>query len=533
MSETSEASRSYEGEGKLLTNYGWVQNTSNLSTVRDTVELVSEEGMNHNALMRAIKLQREADGKKLNKWTWDARCRCKAVCATGMVELDRRLEGYKLTEFGKELIVAPKANITINGKRALSQEEVTVFRKGLLTNPPVVRVLTLLNDSRKSGKGSMTKYDVGAELGFVGDIGFTHYDAEFVVANNKSFNDMEGDSDKWARTILSWLKQVNWVVDGPRKECCGRKLPSFTTTPDIDKVLQYSARSSIKYVPIEMLCSDHHPFTHLIQRRRAAILEQLEHVPYTEKSKLVDNINAQEIEIDEQQVDFDIINLQQAGIAIFKEQSYYKLCDKIKLDKPIVVEASEANRVNKIEKKIEEKVTKYNGTIPSRIVGDLIRYGYDGRNSSTLFEMTVNDMFKLLGYESEHLGEGKGRVADVISKYRSHLYAKSYGLIIDAKAYEKYNFPASDIRKMKEYISLHGEQLLADRIPRHAFAFVSMDFTNDETALSEIANDTAVNGTSITVDTLLELGAMVATQQVNIADIYDWYVTNKRFSIAV
>lgn len=83
------------------------------------------------------------------------------------------------------------------------------------------------------------------------------------------------------------------------------------------------------------------------------------------------------------------------------------------------------------------------------------------------------------------------------------------------------------------HISLHGEQLLADRIPRHAFAFVSMDFTNDETALSEIANDTAVNGTSITVDTLLELGAMVATQQVNIADIYDWYVTNKRFSIAV
>jgi hypothetical protein len=55
MSETSEASRSYEGEGKLLTNYGWVQNTSNLSTVRDTVELVSEEGMNHNALQLSYK----------------------------------------------------------------------------------------------------------------------------------------------------------------------------------------------------------------------------------------------------------------------------------------------------------------------------------------------------------------------------------------------------------------------------------------------------------------------------------------------
>ena len=44
----------YSGVGKLMANYGWVQNTSNLSTVRDTVELVSKDGMNHNALMRAI-----------------------------------------------------------------------------------------------------------------------------------------------------------------------------------------------------------------------------------------------------------------------------------------------------------------------------------------------------------------------------------------------------------------------------------------------------------------------------------------------
>jgi hypothetical protein len=220
---------------------------------------------------------------------------------------------------------------------------------------------------------------------------------DHIDISNKSFNDMEGDSDKWARTIISWLKQVDWVVDGERIDCCG---------------------------------------------------------------------------------------------------------------------------------------TMYDGSIPSRIVADLIRYGYDGRKSSTLFEMTVNSMFKFLGYESEHLGEGKGRVADVIAKYRSHLYAKSYGIIIDAKAYQKYNFPAGDLRKMKEYISLHGEYLLEEKIPRHVFAFISMDFTNEEAALSEVARDTAVNGTAITVDTLLKLGEMVTKQEVNIADIYDWYNTNKRFALA-
>ena len=118
------------------------------------------------------------------------------------------------TYLGKELIMSTKSERKRYGKRVLSDEEIEIFRKGLLTNPPVIRVLTLLNESRKNGRGAMTKYDVGAELGFVGDIGFTHYDAEFVVASNKSFNDMEGDSDKWARTIISWLKQVGWVVDG-------------------------------------------------------------------------------------------------------------------------------------------------------------------------------------------------------------------------------------------------------------------------------------------------------------------------------
>lgn len=532
MPNKSEANRLYEGEGKLLTNYGWVQNTSNLSTVRDTVELVSEDGMNHNALMRAIRNYRIKNGMSLYKWTWDARCRCKAICATGMAVLDRRIDGYVLTDLGKELIKSPKSDKKQNGKRLLSDEEIEIFRKGLLTNPPVIRVLALLNESRKNGRGAMTKYDVGAELGFVGDIGFTHYDAEFVVASNKSFNDMEGDSDKWARTIISWLKQVDWVVDGERIDCCGRELQSYTTKTDVDRVLQYAAKSTVKYIPIEMLCSDHHPFTRLIQRRRAAILEILGEVSYIRKSDLVAMISSRGIEIDEQQVDFDIINLQQAGISIFKEQSYYRLVDKIILDKPIIVEKNEVERINEIEKQIEEKVTMYDGSIPSRIVADLIRYGYDGRKSSTLFEMTVNSMFKFLGYESEHLGEGKGRVADVIAKYRSHLYAKSYGIIIDAKAYQKYNFPAGDLRKMKEYISLHGEYLLEEKIPRHVFAFISMDFTNEEAALSEVARDTAVNGTAITVDTLLKLGEMVTKQEVNIADIYDWYNTNKRFALA-
>ena len=90
----------YSSVGKLMANYGWVQNTSNLSTVRDTVELVSKDGMNHNALMRAIFEHRTELGDIKKKWTWDARCRIKAICACGMVELDMDLQGYRLTPLG-------------------------------------------------------------------------------------------------------------------------------------------------------------------------------------------------------------------------------------------------------------------------------------------------------------------------------------------------------------------------------------------------------------------------------------------------
>ena len=107
-----------------------------------------------------------------------------------------------------------------------------------------------------------------------------------------------------------------------------------------------------------------------------------------------------------------------------------------------------------------------------------------------------------------------------------------YGLIIDTKAYEKYNFPAGDVRKMKEYIALHGAELMQDMIPHHAFAFISMAFTPPDEHLSEIAKDTAVNGTAIDVFTLMELGSKVSKQEVSIADIYSSFTTNKLFVCA-
>ena len=85
---------------------------------------------------------------------------------------------------------------------------------------------------------------------------------------------------------------------------------------------------------------------------------------------------------------------------------------------------------------------------------------------------------------------------------------------------------------MKEYITLHGSELMQEMIPNLAFAFISMDFTTPDTHLQEIATDTAVNGTAIDVYELMKLGDMVTRSEISISDIYTKFVTNQRFQAA-
>lgn len=518
----------YTGPSRLMSNYGWVQNTSNLSTVRDTVELLPAEGISHNDLMRRIYAFRADRGEIRQKWTWDARCRIKAICACGMAELDRDNAGYRLTACGRELQQAPRSTKMYRGNRVLSPEEVRIFQKGLLTSPPVIRVLTLLQDALRSGSLPLHKYDVGGRLGFVGDIGFTHFEPEYVVLMGRSFNDMEGDADKWARTILSWLTQVGWAVRTEPVVIGRQSLARFTAAPEVDRVLRYAAKSTVKYVPQEMLCSDHHPFPNVIQQRRAAILQVLSKTSAIQLEDLLHALHQDGMACDEETLRFDLLNLAQAGLHIVHEGTLYALRDKIQLDRLPDKPAGTID-MDFVEKEIQHYVTLYADTLPSRLVDNLIRYGYGGQKTAALFESAIDKLCRLIGYDSVCLGQGHGRVADVLAKYRTTPYPRSYALILDAKATSRYAFPAADVRKMKEYIGRHGPDLLAEGIPQHAFAFVSMDFERPDAHLLEIAGETGVNGTAITVYDLLALGDAVLQKKAEIGSLFSSFTTNTRY----
>lgn len=519
----------YIGDGPLLPNYGWVQNTSNLSMVRDMVELVGDDPINHYEFMRRVYAYRMRMEPDLAKWSYDARCRARAIVATGMVQLDRDIQGYVITDLGRELLNAPKSDVIKKKNRVLTEEEKEIFKKGLLSNPPVIQVLTLLNQNKRNGK-SLSKYDIGAQLGYAGDRGFTHIEADYVARIGASFNDKEGDADKWARTILSWLNQVGWVVPGTKLDFNGKSLLTYTSTEEVENVLRYDARSISKYVPQEMLCSEKNPFSSIVQKRRFAILQALQKRKITSITDLTAKINQEGLSIDIETVKFELTSLSQAGFQISNDHDMYCMKDNLVLDE--LKDSSkniDVSSQDSLEKSIEHYVVEYADSIPSRLVDSLIRYGSTGRDNCAEFEGAVTRFFTFMGYESTQLGQGNGRVADVIARYKDNIMAKSYGLIIDAKAYSKYNFNAPDVRKMKEYVNLHQQELMLEMIPKHAFAFVSMDFVPEENALSEISNDTGVNGTAIDVLTLLELGAKTSKQEVKIADLYETFTTNKRY----
>ncbi len=255
-----------------------------------------------------------------------------------------------------------------------------------------------------------------------------------------------------------------------KRDILGKKLQIYEGDGAIRNVIRYDSKRTKKQVPSEMLCSAKHPLSKTLKLRRCKILEALG--SNITIDGIVNRLNDQGIQIESKIVQYELINLKQMGFNIRDDKMNYILTDHIKLDvNPMLLEKYNPVKVEHIEGNIQEAIIKYQNSVPPKLVDNLIRYGNDGTKGDK-FESVVADYFTFLGYETTYLGQGKGRVADVIAKYRDSNYQNSYAVIVDAKATNaKYSFPASDIRKMKEYINDHGKELLQDLIPKHFIFF--------------------------------------------------------------
>lgn len=138
---------------------------------------------------------------------WQAECFIRWAVSLGFIEYNADSDTCKVSELG----------ITFSQSEEGSEEEKTIIGEALISYPPACRVLNLLSE-----QGHLTKFEIGKQLGFIGEAGFTSVSQALYVGGISTATsssektdirqNFEGSSDKYARMIAGWLCQIGWVA---------------------------------------------------------------------------------------------------------------------------------------------------------------------------------------------------------------------------------------------------------------------------------------------------------------------------------
>jgi hypothetical protein len=164
-------------------------------------ELVGSKGKRNGLLPAVLPGQR---GAGMSTWACDNFLRWGQ--ALGYLDFDRAKDAFSITSAGKQLLSCAEGGV----------DERKCHVSSLLSYPPAQRLLKLLGGSSRP----LTKWELGAELGFVGEDGFTSYSPQRIYDWIASVGaeeareiraDVEGTSDKYARMVCGWLESVQLV----------------------------------------------------------------------------------------------------------------------------------------------------------------------------------------------------------------------------------------------------------------------------------------------------------------------------------
>ena len=117
------------------------------------------------------------------------------------------------------------------------------------------------------------------------------------------------------------------------------------------------------------------------------------------------------------------------------------------------------------------------------------KYEKHEKKIEDVLEDKLYKLFLMLGFETEKLGKGRGRVPDGIARARQ----EGYAIIYDAKSRgESYNI-GTDSRAIKEYIEEYSAKLHREGLKNIYFTVISGDFRDDQDdAIKRIKIDTGV-----------------------------------------
>lgn len=424
-----------------------------------------------------------------------------------LLERDVTSDEYAITTKGIEYVTSHN-----------DEEKNKILKNQLLHYAPAIQILRTLNES----DSSMSKFDVGESLGFVGEKGFTSISSSLFVEKyfasskeerKKIKSDFEGSSDKYARQICNWLLKLQLVEKesilynshGDKLELDGYKI-------SIDgKEFLRKAKQNYLYIPFGMLSmsSSNKEF---YCKKRALILKSLETSSKTIVQILKEMKSDESFRNDLESLDYylsefeiksDIESLKKVGLDIVVNDNIYQLRNKINgLDIPKAIELGTLNEVEKTKNRLRNELEFINYDLLN-----IIDYSYS-KKSSRIFEIYIAKVFEVV-YEKVLLMGGPSK-PDVVASDSETTY------IVDAKASKDgFSLPISEQDKMVRYINEYinktgtwiGEVIEKEMYKTKKFTkfrFVSSSFhKNINSKLDSIESRVGISGDALSAVDLL------------------------------
>lgn len=555
--------------------FGWVQEASLISSLKDVVSVFVKDS-EINKLLREDKIPRliaEEDGRDefIRLLEQDeivipynmlkgrgyspskGETRATAPC-TGIIQATLRGQRREyqsdwssdsylrwaislgFLDYNRENDTCSISNLGLRFVNATStSEEKEILTIAFLSNPPVVRVLNLLDKHEH-----LTKFEIGSQLGFLGEAGFTSIPQKLIVQSivdepserNQILSDVEGTSDKYARMICSWLIQLGWVqqVEKEVTEFIGYK--EYTTTIPQSYMLTLQGKravkrafgtSSVRRVPKrvlwEMLATKPSDKRYL-RNRRATIIQYINNTARA-LEEVQNHLSEKGYEESIGTILDDIRNFEQIGLQVSNTNNKYKIMDEIiGLDIPSIEgeERFEKSAISELKDTIRDKLV----AIPHKYLV-IIDLSFDGKSNRDFEIQTIDLLTNELDFEGIRLGESR--------KPDGIIFRQSNGVIIDNKAYSRgYSLPISQADEMIRYIE---ENKTRDKeqnskewwkhfrvdVKDFNYLFVSSEFTGSfKDRLEYIASRTGVNGAAINSANLLLLAEELKTNRLSYKD---------------
>ena len=466
-------------------------------------------------------------------WTAEGFLRWAISC--GLLEYVKDDDKCKITPLGEELANAPDN----------SPAETEALTKALLSYPPVIRILSLLE-----AQDEQTKFDLGSKLGFKGEMGFTsmpqdaylcdYCEATTAGERTNVRSNEEGDSDKYARGIASWCMQKGWVESNQkdvtetyRRKSYTAKLQTYSITRKGEKALIKARGNSsnprlARVLMFEMLASNKVSSANYLRFVRACIIKAL-----TSSDKSTDQLKkalkGYELDVDDTAIKDHIEGLISIGLEITENAGKYRLLDKIEcLEIPARTECVKDNVVDikdRVRNKLIHLYHKYLALIDLAYsdAASRAKKNADARE----FEIQTADLFtKELSFNGQRLGDS--RKPDVIISYGLD------GTIVDNKSYKDgFNISRTCADEMSRYINennLRQKSLNPNEwwknfdstITAYTFLFITSYLKGQfEDQLEYVSNaNGGIKGAAIGVESLLYLSEGIKAGRISHADFY-------------